>query len=848
MRNSRLGLAIFLAISFHFSLLAQEEEKDPKLPKEIAEAYEAFDAEEYFNAVELLKDAYNEATGRDQKAEVLFKLAEAYRMQNEYKEAEQNYNKAIKVGYKDPVALLLRGDMLKAQGEYEEAIEVYQEYKKENPTDSEADMAIESTRRAIAQRDQPSQYQVDNMKSINSRAADFAVLFGGDRRESDVIYFVSSREESVGNDEDGYSGEPFMDLYKTQAERKSERRGRLRGKDEDEEVSYADLKWSTPSLLDEEEFLNTEHHEGTATYDSRKKELYFTRCIAEKDQELGCGLYKSEMVGQSWKEAEQVIIGGDTMANIGDPAFSADDKFLYFVSDDFNAKGGHDIFMTTFDRRTKTWKTPTNLGSVVNTTGSERFPIVHGDGYLYFASDGHPGMGGLDIYKIKLGEDGMPEGDLIHLEYPINSNADDFALVWEPGTDTKKGFLSSNRDGSAKRMGSSENSDDIWSVYRTPLVFNIEGVVLDSEEKTPVAEATVTMDGSDGSSVTITADANGYYIFDDTKVMENVNYKLSFSKKKYLSGTGDVSTIGFTIDAFEYVPSAGYFIKRILFNKELDPIKKPIVLPNVLFALAKWDLTPESMSSLDTVVEILNNNPNITIGMRSHTDYRDTDERNNRLSQRRADTCVSYLISKGIDARRLTAQGMGEGEPFVIPKNYTGYGFEQFTEGIELTEAYIKTLSPDKQEVANQINRRTDFKVLSDDYVPAGGIDTPEGVDPRDVIEAARNQEPSAGEIYVLTKKESFGAIANRYKMNMRDFKALNGGLRGVRPFEGLQLKVEAKGNYEAWDASHYQVQRAGEKLKDIAKKLGVEEETLEELNPNLEEVGIQPGLWIRYK
>lgn len=847
MRNSRLGLAIFLVSIFSFNLQAQDDPTEPKLPKEIKEAYDAFDAEEYFYAIELLKDAYNEAKGRDEKSEVLFKTAEAYRMMNQYRDAEQFYNKAIKVGYKDPVAILLRGDMLKAQGEYEEAIEVYQEYKKENPTDPQGDIAIESTRRAIAQKDRPSQYQVDNMKEINSRAMDFAVMYGGDRRETDVLYFVSSRDESIGNDEDGWTGEPFMDLYKTQAERKS-RRGRRRGNDEEEEVSYADLKWSTPTLLDEEEFLNSEHHEGTAAFDSRKKELYFTRCIAEKDQELGCGIYKTEMVGQSWKEAERVIVGGDTMANIGDPAFSPDDKYFYFVSDDFNSKGKHDIFVTTYDRRSKTWKTPQNLGSKVNTPGSERFPIIHGDGYLYFASDGHPGMGGLDIYKVRLGEDGLPEGEVIHMEYPINSSADDFALVWEPGNETKKGFLSSNRDGAQKRNGSSENSDDIWSVYRTPLVFNIEGVVLDSEEKTPIPEATVTMDGSDGSSVTVTADENGYYIFDDTKVAENVNYKLSYSKKKYLSGTGDVTTIGFEIDAFEYVPSAGYFIKRIQFNKELDPIKKPIVLPNVLFALAKWDLTPESMSSLDTVVEILNNNPNITIGMRSHTDYRDTDEKNRVLSQKRADTCVSYLISKGINPKRLTAQGMGEGEPFVVPKNYKGYGFEHFTEGTDLTERYIKSLSPEKQEIANQINRRTDFKVLSDDFVPEGGEETPEGVDPRDVIEAARDAEDAPGEIYTLSKRESFGAIARKYNMNMRDFKALNGGLRGVRPFVGLQLKVEAEGNYEEWDATHYQVQRRGEKLKDIAKKLDVDEDDLEELNPQLEEVEIQPGLWIRYK
>jgi len=840
MRNLQLGLSIFLLSFLSLNSFGQGEEGDPKLPKEIQEAYKAFDAQEYFYATELLKDAYEEARGRDQKAEVLFKMAESYRMMNEYSDAEQYYNKAIKVGYKDPKAILYMGDMLKAQGEFEEAIEAYQDYKKENPTDPEGDIAIESTRKAIALKERPSQYQVDNIKDINSRALDFAPFFGGDRRENDVIYFVSSRDESVGNDDDGWTGQSFMDLYKTQAERKS-RRSRRRGNDDEEEVSFGDLKWSTPTLVDEEEFLNTEWHEGTATFDSRKKELFFTRCMVIDGEKLGCGIYMTELVGKSWKEPEQVIFGGDTLANVGDPNFSPDDKFLYFVSDEFNAKGRHDIFMSTYNRRTKSWKEPRNLGSLVNTEGSERFPVVHGDGYLYFASDGHAGMGGLDIFKIKLGEDGMPEGELIHMEYPINSPKDDFHLIWEPGSDTKKGFLSSNRE------GSNNNSDDIWSVYRTPLVFNIEGVVRDSEEKTPIAQAEVTLDGPEGS-VTITADENGYYIFDDTKVQEDANYTLSFSKKKYLTATGEVTTIGFDISAFEYVPAAGYFIKRLQLNKELDPIKKPIVLPNVFFDLAKWDLRPEAMASLDSVVVILNNNPNITIGMRSHTDYRGSDPQNEILSQHRADTCVSYLISKGIDGRRLEAQGMGENEPFTIPKNYDGYGKEHFSEGTTLTESYIKSLSAENQEIANQINRRTDFKVLSDDYVPEGGLEQAEGVDARDIIEAAREEEAKPGEIYVMRPGDNIGRLARKYKMNIREFKQLNNGMRGVRPFPGMQVKVEKDGNYRVWDETHYYVRRRGMDLKDIAKELDVDMDLLEELNPFLEEVEIQPGLWIKYK
>lgn len=808
------------------------------MDKTVKEAYEAYDAQLYFEAIELLKDAYTEVRGRDKKSKILFMTAECYRRMNDYEDAEQYYDRAVKVGYEDPIALLYQGDMLKAQGEYEEAIEVYQQFKKEYPEDKRGDMAIEAARMAIKEKDQPSQYQVDNMEDLNSRSMDFSVIYGGDRRDNDVIVFVSAREESEGNDEDGWIGQSFMDLYTSQAERKGRRR--RRGGDEEEEVSYADLRWSTPVPLDEEGVLNTIDHEGTACYDSRKKELYFTACIVDDERKMGCMIMKTEEVGQSWKQPEQVIIGLDTNANVGHPSLSPDDKYLYFVSDAYGTKGKHDIFVTTYDRREDRWKQPQNLGTVVNTTGEEYYPVVHDDGYLYFASDGHPGMGGLDVFKVKLGEDGMPTGKVESMGHPINSNYDDFHLVWEPGGDTKKGFLSSNRRG--------QGSDDIFAVYRTPLVFNLEGVVTSSKTGKPISNAEVSLDGSDGTSFTVTADDDGYYIFDDTKINEGVNYKLSFSKKKFLTATGDVTTIGYELSSFDYIPSAKYFIKRLKLNKKLDPIEEPIVLPNVFFDLGKAFLRPESKVALDSVVMILNNNPTIVIELRSHTDYRDTDARNERLSQRRADSSVAYLIKSGIDSARLVAKGMGESEPFTIPEGYDGYGAEAMEVGKTLTERYIKSLSPEKQEIANQINRRTDFKVLRDDYIPAEGLPDQEGVNEGDIISEKRAEEEEPGEIYVLKKRESFGRIARNFNINIRDLKNLNGGLRGVRPFEGLQLKVEKDGNYSRWDEEHYQVKRRGQDLDDIADKLEMDEDELERLNPDLEEDMIQPGYWIRIK
>ena len=843
MRIPSVGLFIIL---FSISILpafGQESEPTPKekQPKEVKQANEAYEAEEYTNAIELLKKALTEVKGRDDKAEVIFKIAECYRHINDYKYAENYYEKAIKLGYKDPKAKLYYADMLKAQGEYEDAIVAYQDYKQDNPTDPDAEIGIESTKKAIEWLEAPSRYQVDNMKDLNSSAMDFAPFYGGRRNDDNVLIFTSTREESVGKKENGWTGGDFSDLYITEAERK-ERGRRRRGAADDNEgpTSPANLRWSTPVLLDEEK-VNTQGDEGSATFDSRKKELYFTRCMAEKNKKLECGIYISEKQGENWRDPERVIIADDTLANIGQPSLSPDDKILYFVSDAFNSMGGHDIFMTTFDRRAKTWATPKNLGPKVNTDREEYYPFAHDDGYLYFASNGLPGMGGLDIFRIKLGEDGMPAADAKaeNMQFPINTSSDDFALVFQSGGD-QVGFLSSNRKGS--------KSDDIYAVVKTPLVFHLEGVVTSSKTGRSIDQVTVKLDGSDGTSIVVNTDKDGYYIFDEGKINADVNYKLTFEKQKFLTNTGDVTTVGVPLSSFEYIPSENQFLHVMKLNKQLDPIEEPIVLPNVFFDLGKWDLRPEARNSLDSVVTILNNNPTIVIEMRSHTDYRDSDEKNKVLSQHRADTCVSYLISKGVNKDRLEAKGMGESDPFVIPENYKGYGAGQFPAGTRLTESYIKTLAPEKQEVANQINRRTDFKVLRDDYVPAAAAK--DAVSPKEILAEKHDNAENGpeGEIYILKQRESFGTVARDQHISIIDLKNLNGGLRGVRPFEGLQLKITKGGDYADWDATHYQVQDRNQSMKDIAKKLDMDDDRLEELNPDIDKKDVPVGYWLKIK
>lgn len=850
MRIPHLGFCLILLSVFSFSAIAQEDPNTPqsdtdpkeKVPKKLEKAYEAFDGHAYYEAIDLLKDGLSDAKGRDEKAAVTFKLAESYRMIQNYKDAASYYNRAVKLKYENNDAQLYYADMLKAQGEYEEALVAYQDYKKMEPTDPRGDVGIASTKEAVAWANQPSRYTVDPIKDINSRSRDFGVAFGGKMRENDVLIFTSDREEATGGKEDGWTGEEFMDLFITSAERKTRRR--RRGVEDDAAlISPAEMKWSTPVLL-EEEFVNTKAHEGMATFNSRKKDLYFTRCAREDgSEEYICGIFITEQQGQNWRTPERVIIDGDTLANVGQPSLSPDDNFLYFVSDDFGSTGEKDIFVTTYDRRAKMWTKPKNLGPEVNTWGSERFPFMHDDGYLYFSSTGLPGMGGEDVFKIKIGEDGLPEAGAKaeNMKAPINSSADDFGLIFQPGGD-QIGYLGSNRE--------DKNNDDIYAVMKTPLVFNLQGVITSAKTGLPVPETTVRLEGSDGTSITQVSDKDGYYIFDKEKVKPDVQYELTFEKKKFFSSTSSATTIGVPLTSFEYVPSDNQFLNTVVVNKVLDPVDEPIVLPDVFFDLAKANIKEESKVALDSVVYTLNVNPTFVIEMRSHTDYRDSEEKNLALSQRRADSTVAYLVKQGVDPVRLVAKGMGETEPFVIPENYTGYGKGEFPAGVRLTEAYIKSLSVEKQAIANQINRRTDFRVLSEDYVPADPNKLPDAnaVDVRDILDEKQNAEVPPGEIYTMKDRESFGIIARKFKINIRDLKSLNGGLRGVRPFEGLRLKVEPEGDYTAWDETHYQVQIREDSFRDIAKKLDMDDDTLEDLNPDIKDKDLKPGMWIKIK
>jgi peptidoglycan-associated lipoprotein len=397
----------------------------------------------------------------------------------------------------------------------------------------------------------------------------------------------------------------------------------------------------------------------------------------------------STKTGDKWSEPKNIGILPDSVV-AAHPALSPDGKTLYFVSDMAGGSGGKDIWMATRNSESDGWSKPKNLGPDINTTGNELFPFVRSDGTLYFSSDGLIGMGGLDIFKAVP----QPDGSWIvqNMKAPINSSADDFGITFEDGNES--GIFSSTRKG--------KGNDELYSFEFPPLKFNITGLVKDEKTGAAISASIVRLIASDGSNLQAETGSGGDFKF---ALKPDVDYIFLASKQGYLNGKEKESTKGQEKS------------RDFLVTIQLTPIDKPIELPNIFYDFGKWDLRPESMVSLDKLVETLNDNPKVTIELMSHTDSRDTEEYNLALSQKRAQSVVDYLIGKGIELDRLTAKGYGESRPKVVDASIAA--LDPFLKiGTTLSEQYINSLANDEQkEIAHQINRRTEFMVLRTDYV-----------------------------------------------------------------------------------------------------------------------------------
>lgn len=666
-------------------------------------ADEAFRTFKYEKALQEYKKVVSKI--RKNKVEtrrVTYQIAECYRIMGDVKHAKKQYEGLYKKNYQkdNPLLLFHLGNIFISEGDYEQALKYFQEFKKRDADDPRADMMIESCAKAKAWKDNPTRYEVFPLKKFNTRNDEWAPRWGNPDRMTQMI-FTSNRDGSIGKHTDQWTGVSCSDIYISELpkSRNTEWPG----------------EWSPIVSIEENEIINTQVNEGEASANRKGTALYYSFCPQDKKQVKGCYIYSTTKKGKDWTEPEMINLGPDTF-NYVHPFVTGDELTLYFSSNKPGGSGGYDLYKATRSKKSKPFEKIVNLGSVINTKGHEVFPALRGDTLLYFSSDGHPGMGGLDIFRAEYqnGTYQKPE----NLLYPINSEGDEIGIMFDdsPSLDPKskspyveKGYFSSNRAGG-------KGGDDIYYFLLRPLVYTIAGFVKDAMTLQYIDGATVEIIGSDGTSFSTKTDVKGYYKFDKEKILGNTTYQMTVTKPKYFreNNTASQTTVGLNENTD---------LKQ---DFQLTPIpKEPIVLPEILYDLAKWDIKPQYEDSLLAVYNIMTKNPTLVVELRSHTDSRDTDEKNEILSQNRAQACVDFLVNiKGIDPNRIQPKGYGEYVPRKLESDkisvYNGKSFT-FKKGTLLTDEYINSLSSNaEKEAAHQLNRRTELYVLRDDYVPKG--------------------------------------------------------------------------------------------------------------------------------
>ena len=503
-----------------------------------------------------------------------------------------------------------------------------------------------------------SAYSVKRMDLFNSRRDDYSPCLGGE--DNDKLYFSSTRNDAEGDELSGVTGMKASDIFFSEKDDKG--------------------KWSKPEPV--ASGLNTAYDEGACCISSDGKEMYLTQCTFEDAVPRYAKVMISNRADASWGQAKEFHLTRDTLSAFAHPAISPDNEWLYFVSDMPGGLGGLDIWRTRIMNGMAMGVE--NVGEPINTPGNEMFPTFRPNGDLYFSSDGHPGMGGLDIFIYK-------DNKIIHPGYPLNSQADDFGMTFE-GAYNRGYFSTSRNDG--------RGNDHIWWFENPEAVQLIKGVIYEMDGYgLPDAEAYIV--GSDGTNQHSLVKSDGSFEY---VAKPGTDYIILGTCGGFLNHKEEVTVPADVKESETY---------SLLFP--LANISVPVLIDNIFYEFGKARLLPSSAHALDSLVTMLNENPNITIELSAHTDFRGSNEFNQKLSQQRAESVVNYLISKGIAADRLTPVGYGEENPKRIRKKVADH-YPWLNEGDVLTEEFISKLKPDEQETANALNRRTEFKVLRTTY------------------------------------------------------------------------------------------------------------------------------------
>lgn len=636
-----------------------------RTPK-LSEADAQFQRGEYYDASVTYKKVYNKLRKKEerpQRGEVAFKMGRCYRLLNMSARASAAFQNALRYEYPDSTTHFMLAQALHADGKYAAALRSYDKYLEFCPDDSLAINCAEGCRTAQEIRARGSRYVVKQAKLFNSRRADFCPMYLG--ADCDQIYYTSTTEKATGDKKSEITGMKNADVFFSKKNEKGE--------------------WERPEPVEGE--LNTEFDEGIVAFSPDAQTMYLTKARRELNAPTSVEIYTSTRSDAKWSAPVKFEITADTLSTFGHPAVSPDGEYLYFVSDMPGGYGGKDIWRISLKERQGSL---VNLGPDINTEGNDDFPYVRSDGSLYFSSDGHPGMGGLDIFRAKaVGDPADLRWKVENMGFPINSAGDDFGITFGKGED---GFFSSNR-------GDARGYDHIYSFEYDPVRITIEGLVMDKDEE-PVKNAIIRIVGNDGSNQKEVARDDGSFSF---ALQRGVKYVMLAGAKGYLNQKQEFASDSTMEDA-------NYWVEFIL-----PSISKPSVVENIFYDYDKADLRPESKTALNELIAVLHDNPNVTIEMASHTDRWGSDAYNINLSERRAKSVVDYLVENGISRNRLQPHGYGKSRPKTVTKRIARL-YPQFKEGDILTEEFIKTLSEEDQQAADQINRRTEFSVLSLTY------------------------------------------------------------------------------------------------------------------------------------
>ena len=630
-------------------------------------ANEQYDRGEYYQAAQTYRKVYNKMrkkSERPMRGRIAYMMGDCYLRLNMSARASAAFNNAVRYQYAetDSMTYLYLAQSQHAEGKYKDAIKNYELFLAKNPNSRVAHNGLIGCVEAVKWKETPTRYIVKRADLFNSRRSDCSPMLQGE--QYDQLYITTSSDKAVGEKKSAITGAKSFDIFLSKKNEKGE--------------------WMKPEPLEGE--INTEVDEGMVSFSPDGSTMYLSKARQDPNKNAGAEIYTSTRSGAQWSAPTKLEIIADTLSSLAHPAVSTDGLYLYFTSDMPGGYGGKDIWRVGLGSNTE--GTLENLGERINTPADEMFPYMRNDSTLYFSSDGHPGMGGLDIFMATL--DTLGVWHVENMKYPINSTGDDFGITF--GVD-ESGFFSSNRkDG--------RGFDKIYSFEKPSVKVSISGMVVDKDDE-PIPDAIIRIVGDDGSNQKEVARKDGSFRF---SLNRGVRYVMMAGCRGYLNGKQEFESDTTEADA-EYVVD---FV--------LASVTKPVILDNIFYDFDKATLRPESETALDNeLITILNDNPNISIELASHTDFRGRDAYNQELSQRRAQSVVDYLIANGIAPDRVKAVGYGETVPKTITKKLATL-YPQFKEGDILTEEFILTLSEEDQEVAHQINRRTEFQVISITY------------------------------------------------------------------------------------------------------------------------------------